>query len=238
MINEVHDSAINLVSQKLRGRPKKSAEEQNQIRQTIIHATKIVYGRHGYHGMSVEEVLMVAKLSRPTFYKYFKNTDEVIHIIMREAHDNLIATFSKVAVIDGTFIDKINALITGWFDWVESIDPMALVHLTEMNDPNSYASHYKNESQQTLTNFFNLYAPLFGMNPPSQLLIDLFFHSFEMLGCRYHANKNLENKKPYYDAALRLFIGLFGQEREWLIATDLAQAFNLTLNHPTPSLQE
>ncbi len=60
-----------------RGRPPKSAAEHGLVLRALLNATRAVFARGGYRGLSVELVLAEAgPLPRPTFYRYFRSMDD------------------------------------------------------------------------------------------------------------------------------------------------------------------
>jgi len=49
----------------------------------IVQGAEVAFGEHGYHEVRVEDILQHAGVSRPTFYKHFRNKDEVFAEIVQ-----------------------------------------------------------------------------------------------------------------------------------------------------------
>ena len=99
------------------GRPPQTDEEQARARQNIVRATSLVFAEYGYHGISVARILEHAGIARPTFYRYFRNSDEPLRMALDEVgralRDRVVA---DVTAAEGD-IPKVVAAIDGYLWW-------------------------------------------------------------------------------------------------------------------------
>jgi AcrR family transcriptional regulator len=205
-----------------RGRPPKSPDEQALVRRRLLDATRTVFSREGYHGLSVELVLAEAKLSRPTFYKYFDSVDEAIQLVLREANDALIEGVLGAVAGASAPLDKVEAALLAWRRWGEERGRMLRPLFAELHDPHSPVSRYRQRAIQVLADSFLATSEALGRPRPSRLLLDTLIQGIEYLGYRYHlaSARDAESWKATRDATLRLAFGLLASEAE------LAQALH------------
>lgn len=52
-----------------------SAEHKQQTRAKIVEAARLLFNRHGFEGVSINEIMTAAGLTRGGFYNHFKNKD-------------------------------------------------------------------------------------------------------------------------------------------------------------------
>ena len=80
----------NVSKSRSRGRPPKTETDQEQIKTHIAQAAIRAFAEHGYHRMTVEHILFHADVSRPTFYKYFRQIEEALVLGMQPYSQELI----------------------------------------------------------------------------------------------------------------------------------------------------
>jgi AcrR family transcriptional regulator len=72
---------------RLRGRPRASEHEQEDTRRSLLDAAARLIAEHGYRGMTVNEIVARAGLSKGTFYWYFSCKDDVLFAVLEEHID-------------------------------------------------------------------------------------------------------------------------------------------------------
>jgi TetR/AcrR family transcriptional regulator len=99
------------------GRPPQTDEEQARARANIVRATALVFAEFGYHGISVARILEHAGIARPTFYRYFRNSDEPLRMALddvgRELRDRVVGDVTRA---DG-YIPKFMAAFDAYLWW-------------------------------------------------------------------------------------------------------------------------
>lgn len=215
-----------------RGRPPQSPAQQQAVRDRILEATRAVFTRVGYHGLSVELVIAEAGISRPTFYKYFRNTDEPIEIVLADVNDRLIAHLVAATADRGDPFSTVEAGLTAWRTWGEDLGPMLRPLYSELHDVHSPASRHRRRTLDILAERFAAIVTGLGRPQPSRLLVDALLNGIEFLGYRYHLESPRDDAswKATRDAMLRLALGLLGNKAEWQMAVQLAQALHVDLD--------
>jgi AcrR family transcriptional regulator len=72
---------------RLRGRPRASEHEQEDTRRSLLDAAARLIAERGYRGMTVNEIVARAGLSKGTFYWYFSCKDDVLFAVLEEHID-------------------------------------------------------------------------------------------------------------------------------------------------------
>lgn len=215
-----------------RGRPPAGPEAQAAIRQRLLEATRTVFTRVGYHGLSVELVLAEAGLSRPTFYKHFRSTEEPIDLIIRDVNDQLIAAL--LAAVEGNRdpFAAVEAGLDAWRRWGEDLGPMLRPLFAELHDAHSPASRHRRRTLDTLGTQLMAMIERLGRARPTRLQVDALLNGVEYLGYRFHLEtpRDAASWKQTRDAMLRLSIAMLGNEQEWQHAAQVAQALKIDLN--------
>ncbi len=98
---------------------------QDQTRQNILTASTRLFVEQGVHGTSVGDILDAADISRGTFYKFFRNRNDVAAQIIRPMFIHLS---DALGLIDSTDpYDVVDSIIAVYTDaWRESPDALLL----------------------------------------------------------------------------------------------------------------
>jgi len=215
-----------------RGRPRRTEAETEVIRQQIQQAATQVFAERGYHGVSVELILQASGLSRPTFYRYFGNADEVIELILKEANDRLLVAISESVRQAQGPIDKVEAGLLAWRTWGESIGPLLKAIFAELHDTHSPAYVHRQRVLKLVGEELNAAAASLQRPPFDDLQIETFVIGVEYLGFRYHFGPEGPSEAMWErtrQAMVRLAVGLLGGPQEWAHATQLAEVMRVTL---------
>lgn len=215
-----------------RGRPPKTDDEQELVRRRIIAATREVFISEGYHGLSVELILARCGLSRPTFYKYFRHTDEPIELVLREVNDQLIDSMTDaVSSVEGVFA-KIEVAINVWRQWGNELGPLLKPLFSELHDVHSPASKHRSRTINALADRIMEAVEQEGRPRPARLLVDALINGVEFLGYRFQLESPRDDAswKQTRSAMLRMTLGLLGSEAEWQNAVALAGLLDVNLD--------
>jgi TetR/AcrR family transcriptional regulator len=216
-----------------RGRPPRSQTEVEAIRRVIKGAAARVFSAHGYHGVSVELILQEGGISRPTFYRYFKNTDEVVELILREANDALIeAVVTAMRQASGP-MQKIEVGLLAWRSWGEDMGPLLRAIFAELNDPQSPAAVHRQRVLDVIGQEMDQTMVALGRKPLDPMRVGAFVIGVEYLGYLYHFGPEGPSEALWQrtrQAMLRLAIGMLGGPLEWGQATQLAEVLGIPLD--------
>lgn len=95
-----HSSAAgsNKTLKRRRGRPTKEESIGLPLEDLMVAAAKQVCCEYGVHGLTVEHILRKAGISRPTFYKFFKNKEMVLEVVCEQTYQKLIEAMQKAVL--------------------------------------------------------------------------------------------------------------------------------------------
>lgn len=219
-----------------RGRPPAAPEVAADQRRRLLDATATVFARTGYHGLAVELVAAEAGLSRPTFYKHFRNTDDAIELVIADVNERLIRTLLATVAGQASPFAALEAALLAWRDWGHGLGPLLRPLFAELHDAHSPASRHR---LRTLTILGERLCGLMrdvGMPAPPPLQVDAFLNGMEYLGYRFHLQTPGDDAswQETRDGMLRLAIGLLGCTPVWESAADLAKLLHINLDRVAP----
>lgn len=164
------------------GRPAARDVSGEQFRDVILDATAAVYAENGYHGTSVERILKAARISRPTFYRYFSDRYEALDVLIgrvnKELHDLIVIAISGTD--DAELI--LERVVDAYFTWGDRIGAMAGPIYQEIHDPASPASAHRAVMLRGLLKLFTQRANEGLRVKTEPLLYEAAMHVVEHLG--------------------------------------------------------
>ena len=223
-------SATSALVRRGRGRPPLTRDEAQAVRDRIQAAAAQVFAQHGYHGVSVELILQACGVSRPTFYRYFRNTDEVINLVLQDVNDSLIREVTlAVRTADGP-LQKVESGLLAWRHWGERQGPLLKAVFAEMHDTHSPAAAHRQRVLEALARELNEAVTSLGREPFDPLQVETFVIGVEYLGYRFHFGPDGPTEASWQrtrDAMVRLALGMLGGALEWAHAPQLAGVLGL-----------
>lgn len=169
------------VKKRKRGRPRDPEASTAAIKAAIIAAAGEVYAGHGYHNFSVALLLEAAGVSRPTFYRHFKDKTEVIDIVVAQANAQLLEQVRKRIGSGTSLEDVVNNGIDAYFAWGHSIGKLAGAIYREIHDEQSPASCHRERSLADLGGLMQTAFEARGKSLTPQLN-DALMHVIEHVG--------------------------------------------------------
>lgn len=79
----------------------------------IIDTSLNLFSRYGTGRVSIEEICRTAKISKPTFYRYFSNKTDLVARLRRKLLDEGFARFDEISARDIPFPEKVEQM-TRW----------------------------------------------------------------------------------------------------------------------------
>ncbi len=104
-------------------------EKQSKSYRLILDTAKPLFWKHGVKRVSVEEISKEAGVSKMTFYRNFKNKNELIEQIMKELFEFGLQEYRSVMKQDIPFANKVEQIILMKF---ENTQDVSQEFLTEM----------------------------------------------------------------------------------------------------------
>jgi AcrR family transcriptional regulator len=103
--------------------PRITQEHEQQVRQRILAAALRVFGEHGFHRSTMQDVVRESGLSVGAIYTYFKSKDELFLSICDITIEDTMAALAtrlpagstiaqKLAIAVGFFLDTVDAFTT------------------------------------------------------------------------------------------------------------------------------
>lgn len=84
---------------------------ENKSYQSIFLSAKQLFWKHGISRVTVEEICMVAGVSKMTFYRNFSNKKEIAKIVLNEICKSGFEDYKNIMASDLVFPEKIQKLV-------------------------------------------------------------------------------------------------------------------------------
>jgi AcrR family transcriptional regulator len=154
------------------------------LREEVIAAAARVYGVHGYRDASVELIAQAAGISRPLFYRLFKDRREVIDVVVGRANDALRAMVLEAMLPHARLLPMLSAAIDAYFVWCRRYAAIAGSIYRELHDPESPASVHRNLITADLAALVKAKAQEQGRASLHPLMLDTLICAIEHVGSR------------------------------------------------------
>ncbi|WP_245649482.1 TetR/AcrR family transcriptional regulator [Nocardia shimofusensis] len=162
-----------------RGRPPQSREQAEQVRARIVRATAEVFSRNGSRGTTVARILAQAELARPTFYRYFGNAEEPLHVLLTESNDRLTGGIRAALSASADPVPLGIGLIDAYLDWARGHGRMLGPLFAELHDPASPVSAYRERALDDIRAAVRAKFTELGRQAPTPLDLDAALHLCE-----------------------------------------------------------
>lgn len=83
---------------------------KNKKEQAIYNAAKELFWQLGFKKVVVEDICQKARVSRMTFYKYFKNKSDLALIILKDLFDEVLKKYDNLMACQKSFPEKLTKL--------------------------------------------------------------------------------------------------------------------------------
>ena len=185
-------------------------------RARILAAGRTVYGEQGMHGTTVQRILKVAGISRPTFYKYFASAPEVIDEIVQSCNTEVEGLFLKVfAQPQSAFYDYLPVALRGYLNWGRSLGPLMIARFRELHDVSSPVSRYRDAHNERIVMILHEAMQAHGRTPPDSLALKTLVQGIEHLGYQFCAEAEHTDMPRYITVMARLCVSMLGQREDW-----------------------
>lgn len=106
-------------------------------RARILAGAADAFGRLGYAATRVEDILLAANISRPTFYKFFKSKDTVFQALSEMHHAEILARVTAATEVADGAADMLDRIVETFLRWRAALGPVGRVLDAEARVPNS-----------------------------------------------------------------------------------------------------
>ncbi|MGS2804900.1 TetR/AcrR family transcriptional regulator [Nocardia sp. MW-W600-9] len=170
-----------------RGRPPQTQEQAEEVRARIVEATAAVFARNGSRGLSVAQIIEQAGLARPTFYRYFGNVSEPLHVVLTTSNDGLVGAIRDALSGTDEPVELGIRLIDAFIDWARGHGPMLRPLFAELHDPGSLVSAYRERALDDIRALVRKTFVELGRPVPTPLDMDTALHVCEYVVYRLTA---------------------------------------------------
>jgi TetR/AcrR family transcriptional regulator len=215
------------------GRPPQTDEEQARARQNIVRATARVFAEYGYHGISVARILEHAGIARPTFYRYFRNSDEPLKMALDDVGRRLRdRVFADVTAARGD-IPKVVAAIDAYLWWSGEHRDMLRSMYAGIHDPASPMSAQRPNTVRAMIDLLFREFESAGRPRPERWVLDVYVNAVEYTCYQLYLETpatpaDIEKARQ---VMLRTALAMLGSRTDW----DAFQANPRLFDSPDPA---
>ncbi len=140
-----------------RGRPLGSTDPQaaEQLRYRILTGAAEAFGRKGYARTRVEDILESAAVSRPTYYRFFRDKDGAWRALAAMAYDNLVQGIEGAVTAGANPVLNLDAVVRAYIGWRLSMRAFGPVLDAESRIPGSFAGEKRKAALGGISSFLN-----------------------------------------------------------------------------------
>ncbi|MBA2578909.1 MAG: TetR/AcrR family transcriptional regulator [Euzebyaceae bacterium] len=115
----------------MEGRIRLSADRR---REQLLEVAGEAFARHGYHGLSMEQLADAAGVSKPVLYQHFPSKRDLYLAIVRDAVAQLERRVGNALLGTTSNRDRVHGAISAYFDFVEDRRFRLLFATAELTD--------------------------------------------------------------------------------------------------------
>lgn len=136
-----------VVNQVLEVHAREEGGQRSQARAEILIHSMQVFAQRGLQRTTVQHLLDASKVSRRTFYKYFRNKMDVLESIYRIFVDNMLLHFHKQVKQAGSANEIIRNTSQVYFDYHMSMGPVIRLMMEEARSSSSSLAPHRVRAQ-------------------------------------------------------------------------------------------
>jgi AcrR family transcriptional regulator len=126
----------------------------NKKYQNLINTARELFFKHGTKRVTIEEICEKADVSKMTFYKFFRNKEDLAMKILSELKDRIFSEQDEIMNQDIPFIDKIKGIMNHFIRTSEELEDIFLDEMWGTNEAFvNFFSTLKNKSDQLMVGF-------------------------------------------------------------------------------------
>jgi AcrR family transcriptional regulator len=109
--------------------------EPDSKREKLLFTGQALFFKHGFRRISIEEICKEADVSKVTFYKHFKDKQDLIRSILLRLYEDGHGRYRAIVQSDDPYPEKVKALIRLKLEQSELVSAEALKDLMRQADP-------------------------------------------------------------------------------------------------------
>jgi AcrR family transcriptional regulator len=130
------------------------ALQDNKKYQNLINTARELFFKHGTKRVTIEEICEKADVSKMTFYKFFRNKDDLATRILSELKNRILNEQDEIMNQNIPFIDKIKGIMNHFIKTSKELEDIFLDEMWGTNEAFVvFFSTLKNNSYQLIVDF-------------------------------------------------------------------------------------
>jgi AcrR family transcriptional regulator len=128
--------------------------QDNKKYQNLINTARELFFKHGTKRVTIEEICEKADVSKMTFYKFFRNKEDLATKILSELKDRIFREQDEIMNQNIPFMDKIKGIMNHFIKTSEQLEDIFLDEMWGANEAfMNFFSTLKNKSNQLMIDF-------------------------------------------------------------------------------------
>src|SRR6185436_712097 len=129
------------------------------------------FGELGYAKARVEDILLAADVSRPTFYKVYRTKDEVFEALSDRHHREIRERIERAAKKTSEPIEQITGMVDAFLQWRAGFGPVGRVLDLEARTPGSRLARHRRATLRAVARLSEDQLKAAGRTPVDPILI-------------------------------------------------------------------
>ena len=118
---------------------------------TILRTARNLFSRQGYANIGISAIAAAAGISRPTFYLHFPTKMAVLHELIAEFEEGIVALYEELAAIDQPTLERLAEWVARFLAYCESDRKTVLLVLSTIPTEADIAQSWADLYQRLLT---------------------------------------------------------------------------------------
>ena len=201
------------------GRPRQTDEDALRVRELILVATEQVFAGHGHRDVTVTRIIELASITRPNFYRYYRNAGEPLSIVLQRVAADLLKDLRDAitAQAPGDGLARVVAGIDAYLKWAGDYQHLLPSILATMHDPTSPVFELRRSALNEIMELTEGAFAESGRPRPSRSTVDVFLTAVEYSVYRLYMDTGagpveVEESRLML---LRSALAVLGQRRSW-----------------------
>jgi AcrR family transcriptional regulator len=180
----------------------------------ILAAASRTFGRLGYAAVRVEDILLEAAVSRPTFYKVYRTKEAVFQALSERHHGSIRDRVREVVAAGGEPEAILMRVITVFLTWRASLGPIGRVLDVEARTPGSAIASDRKKTLQDMSGLMNQWLAARGQPDLDPVFILALIAALESVADSLLSGKRVDSET--LERAKRIAFQLLGGALEQL----------------------
>jgi AcrR family transcriptional regulator len=175
-------------------RPKRVAPRGSvtaATRERILAGAAKAFGELGYSKVRVEDILLAAEISRPTFYKVYRTKDAVFEALSDRHHREIRERVERAAKGASDPIEQMAAMVDAFLQWRAGLGAVGRVLDLEARTPGSRLARHRRATLRAVARLSEDQLKAAGRSPVDPVLVQALIAAMESV-----ADSLLADGKP------------------------------------------